>query len=305
MVLVPANILHGPFSKSKDFILRDENFGHLKSSDFLTYGLKSLRVPIHLNLWMYRRSTPITKEHIEINLGGLALEEDQHECNGLCDKADLVLETSIIELSIPHSTHKPSCMQIKVLKLESTIWLLAKARVIVNDSCYHASTHKPLWIKDHVSLYYPTDEEVVEKGHGDLKDKQWWPSMQTLQDLIQSWSIIIWTTPALHANNYAKRALQAFQKFGIIIEEQNDSSFKNRYGPAQLPYTLPMLTFRGIPICNILSLLWTHVLHWLSLSGVLPGDSRQHLLQFTNMVVLPRVTYSFLRVIWFATVWAI
>lgn len=42
-------------------------------------------------------------------------------------------------------------------------------------------------------------KEVVEKGHGDLKDKQWWRSMQTLQDLIQSWSIIIWTTPALHA----------------------------------------------------------------------------------------------------------
>lgn len=29
--------------------------------------------------------------------------KDQHECNGLCDKDDLVLETSIIELSLPHS----------------------------------------------------------------------------------------------------------------------------------------------------------------------------------------------------------
>lgn len=59
---------------------------------------------------------------------------------------------------------------------------------------------------------------------------------------------------AIFENNYAKRALQAFQKFGIVIEEQNDSSFKNRYGPAQLPYTLPIrsgeegLTFRGIPM---------------------------------------------------------
>jgi len=42
------------------------------------------------------------------------------------------------------------------------------------------------WVQDYVSLYYPTDEavqkdtelqtwwkEVVEKGHGDLKDKPW------------------------------------------------------------------------------------------------------------------------------------
>ncbi|RHN54440.1 putative oxidoreductase [Medicago truncatula] len=132
----------------------------------LCFNLDHL-VPIHLNLWMYRRSTPITKEHIEINLGGLALEEDQHECNGLCDKADLVLETSIIELSIPHSTHKPSCMQIKVLKLESTIWLLAKARVIVNDSCYHASTHKPLIRRvilcENLTLYHHSSMSEEER----------------------------------------------------------------------------------------------------------------------------------------------
>jgi linoleate 9S-lipoxygenase len=68
------------------------------------------------------------------------------------------------------------------------------------------------WVQDYVSLYYPTDEavqkdtelqtwwkEVVEKGHGDLKDKPWWPKMQNIQDLIQSCSIIIWTASALHA----------------------------------------------------------------------------------------------------------
>ncbi|AES95304.2 seed linoleate 9S-lipoxygenase [Medicago truncatula] len=68
------------------------------------------------------------------------------------------------------------------------------------------------WVQDYVSLYYPNDEavqkdtelqtwwkEVVEKGHGDLKDKPWWPKMQNIQDLIQSCSIIIWTASALHA----------------------------------------------------------------------------------------------------------
>jgi len=68
------------------------------------------------------------------------------------------------------------------------------------------------WVKDYVSLYYPTDaslkqdnelqawwKEVVEKGHGDLKDKPWWPKMQTIEDLITSCSIIIWIASALHA----------------------------------------------------------------------------------------------------------
>ncbi|KAH1237701.1 Seed linoleate 9S-lipoxygenase-2 [Glycine max] len=68
------------------------------------------------------------------------------------------------------------------------------------------------WVQEYVSLYYATDDavkkdselqawwkEVVEKGHGDLKDKPWWPKMQTLQELIQSCSTIIWIASALHA----------------------------------------------------------------------------------------------------------
>ncbi|KAL2337924.1 hypothetical protein Fmac_012370 [Flemingia macrophylla] len=68
------------------------------------------------------------------------------------------------------------------------------------------------WVKEYVSLYYPTNasiqqdtelqafwKEAVEKGHGDLKEKPWWPKMQTLEELIHSCSIIIWTASALHA----------------------------------------------------------------------------------------------------------
>ncbi|XP_027336929.1 seed linoleate 9S-lipoxygenase-like isoform X2 [Abrus precatorius] len=68
------------------------------------------------------------------------------------------------------------------------------------------------WVEEYVSLYYPSDvavqqdkelqawwKEAVEKGHADLKDKPWWPRMQTLEDLIHSCSIIIWTGSALHA----------------------------------------------------------------------------------------------------------
>ena len=68
------------------------------------------------------------------------------------------------------------------------------------------------WVKEYVSLYYPTDvavqqdpelqawwKEAVEKGHADLKDKPWWPKMQTIEALVKSCSIIIWTASALHA----------------------------------------------------------------------------------------------------------
>lgn len=68
------------------------------------------------------------------------------------------------------------------------------------------------WVHDYVSYYYHTDEslkqdtelqswwkEAVQVGHGDLKDKPWWPKMQTLEDLILSCTIIIWVSSAVHA----------------------------------------------------------------------------------------------------------
>ncbi|XP_061365130.1 seed linoleate 9S-lipoxygenase-2 [Gastrolobium bilobum] len=68
------------------------------------------------------------------------------------------------------------------------------------------------WVQDYVSLYYTTDSDVkndcelqlmwkeaVEVGHGDLKDKPWWPKLQTVEELIETCTIIIWTASALHA----------------------------------------------------------------------------------------------------------
>lgn len=68
------------------------------------------------------------------------------------------------------------------------------------------------WVKQYCSFYYKTDEivqkdselqswwkELREEGHGDLKDKPWWPKMQTCEELIQSCTIIIWVASALHA----------------------------------------------------------------------------------------------------------
>nr|XP_007135512.1 hypothetical protein PHAVU_010G135500g [Phaseolus vulgaris]ESW07506.1 hypothetical protein PHAVU_010G135500g [Phaseolus vulgaris] len=79
-------------------------------------------------------------------------------------------------------------------------------RLLIEDYPY------AIWVKEYVSLYYPTDvaiqqdtelqawwKEAVEKGHADLKDKPWWPKMKTVQELIQSCSTIIWIASALHA----------------------------------------------------------------------------------------------------------
>ncbi|XP_051127960.1 probable linoleate 9S-lipoxygenase 5 [Andrographis paniculata] len=68
------------------------------------------------------------------------------------------------------------------------------------------------WVNEYCSIYYKTDEtiredtelqswwkEVRESGHGDLKDEPWWPKMQTLGDLTQVCTIIIWIASALHA----------------------------------------------------------------------------------------------------------
>ena len=53
------------------------------------------------------------------------------------------------------------------------------------------------WVEDYFSFYYKTDEmvekdselqswwkELREVGHGDKKDKPWWPKMHTVKELI-------------------------------------------------------------------------------------------------------------------------
>ncbi|XP_077213720.1 putative linoleate 9S-lipoxygenase 5 [Tasmannia lanceolata] len=68
------------------------------------------------------------------------------------------------------------------------------------------------WVNDYCAIYYPTDDsvrvdselqswwtELREQGHGDKKDEPWWPKMQTLSDLTQTCTTIIWVASALHA----------------------------------------------------------------------------------------------------------
>jgi linoleate 9S-lipoxygenase len=68
------------------------------------------------------------------------------------------------------------------------------------------------WVKEYCAFYYPTDDliqgdselqswwtEICNVGHGDKKDEPWWPEMQTLVDVTQTCTIIIWIASALHA----------------------------------------------------------------------------------------------------------
>ncbi|XP_049414180.1 probable linoleate 9S-lipoxygenase 5 [Solanum stenotomum] len=68
------------------------------------------------------------------------------------------------------------------------------------------------WVTEYCNFYYKSDEtvqkdgelqdwwkEIREEGHGDKKDEPWWPKMQTVQELIDSCTIIIWIASALHA----------------------------------------------------------------------------------------------------------
>ncbi|RWW09534.1 hypothetical protein GW17_00026979 [Ensete ventricosum] len=68
------------------------------------------------------------------------------------------------------------------------------------------------WVTEYCSIYYPSDDavkadtelqawwkEVREVGHGDKKDEPWWPTMQTVRELTDSCTIIIWIASALHA----------------------------------------------------------------------------------------------------------
>ncbi|RHN39357.1 Linoleate 9S-lipoxygenase [Medicago truncatula] len=68
------------------------------------------------------------------------------------------------------------------------------------------------WVEEYVSFYYTSDaavaqdselqafwREVVEVGHGDLKNATWWFKMQTCTELIEACTILIWIASAHHA----------------------------------------------------------------------------------------------------------
>ncbi|TVU04439.1 hypothetical protein EJB05_49981, partial [Eragrostis curvula] len=67
------------------------------------------------------------------------------------------------------------------------------------------------WVTDYCAIYYTDDDavandselqawwrEVRHKGHGDLSEAPWWPSLDCLTDLEETCTIIIWLASAYH-----------------------------------------------------------------------------------------------------------
>ncbi|XP_062079850.1 linoleate 9S-lipoxygenase 6-like [Humulus lupulus] len=80
------------------------------------------------------------------------------------------------------------------------------------------------WVEDYCTHYYASDDivqkdtelqawwkDVREVGHGDKKDEPWWPKMKTIDELVESCTILIWITSALHAAvNFGQYPFAAF-----------------------------------------------------------------------------------------------
>ncbi|XP_043723505.1 linoleate 9S-lipoxygenase A-like [Telopea speciosissima] len=94
------------------------------------------------------------------------------------------------------------------------------------------------WVKDYCLIYYITDDDVLSDveiqawwseirntGHGDKRNENWWYKMDTISDLIEALTTLIWIASAFHAS----------VNFG-------------QYGYAGYPLNRPTLCRRFIPL---------------------------------------------------------
>ncbi|KAL9267847.1 putative linoleate 9S-lipoxygenase 5 [Drosera capensis] len=133
------------------------------------------------------------------------------------------------------------------------------------------------WVKEYCSFYYKDDAEIVndtelqnwwqevrEKGHGDKKDEPWWPKMKTLDELIESCTIIIWVASALHAainfgqypyGGYGPNRPSLSRRFMPEPGTPEYEELKENPDAAFLKtITSPFLTMLGITLIEILSI---------------------------------------------------
>ncbi|KAM6595207.1 hypothetical protein CsatA_005731 [Cannabis sativa] len=81
------------------------------------------------------------------------------------------------------------------------------------------------WVKEYCDIYYKSEDkkvqndkeiqnwwkEIKEVGHGDKKEYDGWPEMKTFNELVESCTIIIWISSALHAAvNFGQYSFAAF-----------------------------------------------------------------------------------------------
>ncbi|KAK8477336.1 hypothetical protein V6N13_033849 [Hibiscus sabdariffa] len=148
------------------------------------------------------------------------------------------------------------------------------------------------WILTYVNHYYPNSSlihndrelqcwyhESVYVGHADLSNEDWWPTLNTPDDLVSILTTIIWLASAQHAAlNFGQYPYSGYVPnrpplMRRLIPEENDPEFaaeirevekeiekwngdrrlRNRCGAGVLPYELlapssdPGVTCRGVP----------------------------------------------------------
>ncbi|RZC11785.1 Linoleate 9S-lipoxygenase-4 [Glycine soja] len=103
------------------------------------------------------------------------------------------------------------------------------------------------WVEEYVSFYYKSDEELqkdpelqawwkelVEVGHGDLKDKPWWQKMQTREELVEASPTLIWIASALHVVvNFGYRRFmpeKGFPKYDVLAKNPENEFLKTITG---------------------------------------------------------------------------
>ncbi|XP_042991693.1 probable linoleate 9S-lipoxygenase 5 isoform X3 [Carya illinoinensis] len=132
------------------------------------------------------------------------------------------------------------------------------------------------WVEDYCSFYYKTDDmvqndselqswwkELREEGHGDKKDEPWWPEMQTLEELVETCTIIIWIASALHAAiNFGQYPLGGYPPNRPAISrrfmpEEGTPDYKElKTNPEKAflkTFSSQLLTVIGIAVIEVLS----------------------------------------------------
>jgi len=97
-----------------------------------------------------------------------------------------------------------------------------------------------------------------------------------------------------------------FQNNGITLEPRVVTLHGNHSYTLEHYYLFDIETTSHLFLsCDNYCEVWSNVWNWLGISSVTSVDLRQHFMQFTLMVGMPRASHLFLRAIWFATIWVI
>ncbi|CAO2147813.1 unnamed protein product [Urochloa humidicola] len=135
------------------------------------------------------------------------------------------------------------------------------------------------WVREYLDVYYSNDgelqrdvevqawwKEVREEAHGDLRDRDWWPRMDTIQQLARTCTTIIWVASALHAAvNFGQYSYAGYVPNRPTIsrrpmpEPGSDDYRKLEAGQEEADkvfirtFTSQVQTIRGIMLIEILS----------------------------------------------------